>query len=124
VRRFPVEAQGIDLERVAASRTFFQFDDAATAPLHGFAGAADYYRKSSSIAFLPTIETETLCVCAEDDPFLPPEALSRARDAASRFVEFRVTARGSHLGFLFGGLPPLRSWAEETAIDWLGEKIG
>jgi predicted alpha/beta-fold hydrolase len=104
-------------------RTFWEFDDAANAPLHGFAGADDYYARASSIRFLPRVTTPTLCLSAQDDPFLPAEALSRAREAAAPAIEFRVTPRGGHIGFVGG--PPWRPryWAEESAVRWLAERL-
>ncbi|MFY9552751.1 MAG: alpha/beta fold hydrolase, partial [Thermoanaerobaculia bacterium] len=77
-RRFPEAAARIDVARVLAARTFWEFDDAANAPLHGFAGADDYYRRASSLPLLSSIAAPTLCLSAEDDPFLPREALARA----------------------------------------------
>ncbi len=121
--RFPEAARRIDPDRVADARTFFEFDDAATAPLHGFAGAADYYARSSSLAFLPRIRVPALCVTAKNDPFLPGEAVERARAAASGAVDFRVTESGSHLGFPEGPPWALRSWAEALAIGWLEERL-
>jgi len=122
-RRFPEAAGRIDLPRTLASRTFREFDDAANAPLHGFAGADDYYRRASSLAYLGGIATPTLCLSAEDDPFLPRATLDRARAAASPSVEFMVTKRGGHIGFVGGGLPWRPSyWAETFAVDWLEEK--
>jgi predicted alpha/beta-fold hydrolase len=116
-RRFPEAASKIDIERVARSRTFWEFDEAATGPLHGFAGAGDYYDRSSSIRLLASIRTPTLCVSSEDDPFLPASVLPRARAAASASVRFLVTSRGGHVGFVSGASP--RYWAEETVISWL-----
>jgi predicted alpha/beta-fold hydrolase len=43
----------LDLRRALAARTFREFDDAATAPLHGFRDADDYYARSSSAAYWP-----------------------------------------------------------------------
>jgi len=122
-RRFPEAAGRIDVPRMLAARTFWEFDDAANAPLHGFAGADDYYARASSIRFLPRVTTPTLCLSAQDDPFLPAEALSRAREAAAPAIEFRVTPRGGHIGFVGG--PPWRPryWAEESAVRWLAERL-
>ncbi|HEY3123843.1 MAG TPA: alpha/beta fold hydrolase [Thermoanaerobaculia bacterium] len=118
-RRFPEAASRIDLERVARSRTFRDFDDAATGPLHDFTGADDYYARSSSLEFLNRIRTPTLCLSAEDDPFLPAGVLpiARARAAASGAVTFMTTPRGGHIGFVAGG--GARYWAEELSIGWL-----
>jgi predicted alpha/beta-fold hydrolase len=120
--RFPEAAARLDLGRVARCRTFWDFDDAATGPLHGFAGAEDYYARSSSLNFLSRIGTPTLCLSAEDDPFLPVSVLPRARAAASPAVTFVTTRRGGHIGFV-SGLAPWRPDypAEEGAIRWLSE---
>src|SRR5581483_10019621 len=61
-----------DPARVAAAATLYDFDDAVTAPVHGFADAADYYARSSSLSFLARIARPTLLLSAIDDPFLPP----------------------------------------------------
>ena len=57
------------------AKTFRDIDNAATAPIHGFRDADDYYARSSSIHFLGAITTPTLCLSAADDPFLPAEVL-------------------------------------------------
>ena len=121
--RFSEISGRIEPERVLRARTFREFDDAATAPLHGFAGANDYYSRSSSLDFLGEIRTETLCVNSEDDPFLPREVLPRARGAASRFVRFLVTRSGGHIGFVLGPPRGARYWAEERVMEWLEERL-
>jgi predicted alpha/beta-fold hydrolase len=117
-------ALGIDLARAARARTFYEFDGAATAPLHGFTSAEDYWNRSSSIHLLDRITTPTLCISAIDDPFIPREALERARAAASPAVTFEVTESGGHTGFI-GGTMPWRSeyWAEERLVSWLVESV-
>jgi predicted alpha/beta-fold hydrolase len=105
---------------IAAARTFYQFDDAATAPLHGFQGADDYYRKSSSIRFLEHIEVPTLSISSEDDPFLPVSVIRRAQAVASPDVEIVTTHWGGHAAFISGPWPwKARFWAEERAVAWL-----
>ena len=119
-KRFP-EAP-IDIPKTMASTTFREFDDAATAPLHGFADADDYYRRSSSINYLGRITTPTLCISAEDDPFLPKEVLARAIAMASPSVKVIVTPSGGHTGFVAGATPwSCVYWAEERVVDWLVE---
>ena len=122
-RLFPQAASRIDLPRARRAETFFEFDDAATAPLHGFAGAEDYWARSSSLAFLDAIDTPALCIGAEDDPFLPAEALHRAARAASGSVTVVAERRGGHCGFWTGATPfSLRSHSAETAVSWLAER--
>jgi uncharacterized protein len=120
VARFPEVASRIDLERARRARTFHDFDDAATAPLHGFAGATDYYARSSSLGFLERITTPTLCISAEDDPFLPCDVLRLVAARAPASVELCVTRRGGHVGFVAGAHPRRPDyWAERRAVDWL-----
>jgi hypothetical protein len=119
-RRFPEVAARVDLERARRARDFYPFDGAATAPLHGFADADDYYARSSSLGFLPRITTPTLCINAADDPFLPRRALEDARDAASPSVDLLVTRRGGHCGFVAGSHPRRPGyWAEELVVHRL-----
>jgi uncharacterized protein len=114
----------VDLDAALRSRSFREFDDAATAPLHGFKDAGDYYARSSSIRFLGRIRTPVLCVNALDDPFLPGEILARARASASQCVQFVITERGGHTGFISGGTPwSCFYWAEELVVEWLGANI-
>jgi hypothetical protein len=123
-RRFPEAAASIDPGRTRRARSFWEFDDAATAPLHGFDGADDYYSRSSSLGFLTGIATPTLCVSAEDDPFVPADSVARARAAAAAPVEFRVTRRGGHIGFVAGPAPwRPEYWAETSAVAWLSRFV-
>lgn len=116
--RFP-EVQ-LDVPAAMRARSFRQFDDAATAPLHGFRDADDYYERSSSIHYVSRITTPVLAISAEDDPFVPREVFARVRAAASRSVELMITPHGGHVGFLG---PRLDSWAEQLAVDWILERI-
>lgn len=118
--RFPRETAHVDPERVRRARTFREFDDCLTAPLHGFAGADDYYLRASALPFLGRIAVPTLCLSSEDDPFFPGDDVYRARDAASTDVRFEITAWGGHTGFVSGAWPwRPHYWAEERAVEWL-----
>jgi hypothetical protein len=122
--RFPEAASRIDLPAMARARSFFEYDDVATAPLHGFDGAEDYYRRSSSLSFLPRIDTPTLCLSAADDPFLPAEALRRAEAAASPAVHCVFSPRGGHVGWVAGSSPGRAIyWAEEASVRWLRGRV-
>jgi predicted alpha/beta-fold hydrolase len=119
VRRFPEAAARIDLPRALAASSFHAFDDAANAPLHGFAGADDYYARCSSLGFLPRVAVPSLCLNSADDPFLPAEALGRAAAAASPCVRIVTTPAGGHVGFVGRSSGGLRYWAEEQVLEWL-----
>jgi predicted alpha/beta-fold hydrolase len=119
--RFPGETAHLDADRIRAARTFAEFDQAVTAPMHGFASADDYYARASSLGYLSRIAVPTLCISSEDDPFCPAESIPRARAAASTSVSFEVSRWGGHTGFVSGAWPwRPRYWAEELTVDWLG----
>jgi len=112
--------QHIDLERSLRARTFWEFDDAATAPLHGFDGADDYYRQSSSAAFIPTITVPTLVIHSRDDPFLPAHAIPEKAMHSNPAVTPVIPDHGGHVGFVSGGVPFLpHFWAEDLIARWL-----
>lgn len=117
---FPESRDRIDLEAARRARDFVAYDEAATAPLHGFDGAEDYYRRASSIGFVDRIETPSLCLNSIDDPFLPESVLEKVRQKASDAVEVRLTSAGGHVGFVAGRSPLSQHyWAEEFVIEWL-----
>lgn len=102
-----------DAEAVRRARTFNGFDDAATAPLHGFADAEDYYRKSGCGQFVSGIRRPTLLLSAADDPFNPGSTLPREAAEVSPYLHPQFPERGGHVGFLRRGFG---SWAEEQAV--------
>jgi predicted alpha/beta-fold hydrolase len=115
-----------DADAMLRSRSLFEFDDAVTAPLHGFAGAHDYYSRSSSRRFLDGIRRPTLLLSSFDDPFLPAEVLRDvaivARKNAHLTVEF--SNDGGHVGFVSGSSPfDEHYYGEERAIGFLAQQI-
>ena len=110
-RRFPGQ---VDIQRAMASRTLRDFDDAVTAPLHGFLGADDYYARSSAGPLLPAVSVPTLLLNAANDPFLPRTALP-LRETLPSPVALEVPEHGGHVGFVHG-VPPGR-------IDWLAQRV-
>jgi predicted alpha/beta-fold hydrolase len=112
-----------DAARVLSARTFREFDDAATAPLHGFAGVDDYYGRSSSAQFLPSIRVPTLLVHAEDDPFVPPSAIAREAIDANPWLTPAIVPHGGHVGFIAGSPLRPRFWAEGEAARFIDEVL-
>jgi hypothetical protein len=107
-----------------AARTLTDFDDAVTAPLHGFESAHDYYTRSSARHFLAGIRRPTLLLSAYDDPFLPREVLDDVLEMASTntFLTVEFHERGGHVGFVSGRLPwRPRYHAEERAIEYIAQ---
>jgi uncharacterized protein len=112
-----------ELDRIRAARSFRAFDDAATAPLHGFAHADEYYEKSSSKRYLPRIRVPTLLIHASDDPFLPRACIPVREAAENPWLELVLTRRGGHVGFIEGSPLSPRFWAEEQAARCLAERL-
>jgi len=113
----------MDAPRALRARTFYEFDDAATAPLHGFRDADDYYTRSSSAPWVSRVGVPTLLIHADDDPFLPAGAIPRAAAAANPVIRSQFTVGGGHVGFVTG--PPWRRgyWAEELAAAFLAGRL-
>lgn len=117
-------SEEVDLARVRAARNLREFDDALTAPLHGFRDAADYYARSSSGPRLPEIAVPTLLLHARDDPFLPFEAVPTEAMRSNPLIHPVITQRGGHVGFLRGSLRRPGLWAEEAAARFLDVILG
>ena len=109
----------VELERVWDAESIRAVDEALTAPLHGFADATDYYRRSSSSGFLPRIRVATLLLHSLDDPFLAPEAVPQRAMAENPWLFPVMTERGGHVGFVSGSLTRPRFWAEQSAARFL-----
>lgn len=109
--RFP---ELLDAARIARVRTMWDFDDAVTAPLHGFAGTADYWTRASSKPWLAHVALPTLVVNARNDPFVPGASLPSASDVA-RAVVLEQPETGGHAGFMSGPAP--------GRIDWLPRRV-
>jgi len=79
--------------------TFWKFDDAITAPVHGFDGVNDYYTRCSARQFLPGIKVPTHILSARDDPFFTPRIFPELAELAADTV-LEVADNGGHVGFL------------------------
>lgn len=111
--KFARVAAPIDLREIDRWNDFRSFDDRVTAPLHGFADAEDYYRRSSCRPFLRRIATPTLVVHAHDDPFLDPRGIPDAHELAPA-LRLDLVARGGHVGFVSA-----RPWLERRLLDFI-----
>ncbi|MEO7455956.1 MAG: hydrolase [Gemmatimonadaceae bacterium] len=112
--------------RLAQARSLFEFDDCVTSPLHGFAGASDYYTRSSSLQYIGGVHRPTLLLSSYDDPFLPPEVLYAvsvvARNNPDIAVEF--WKYGGHVGFVSGHIPFAPAYyAEQRVVEFLEHNL-
>ncbi len=103
-RKFDQYTAAFDWHRAMAAKTFAEFDDAITAPLHGFSGKDEYYDRCSSSGFLADIRIPTLIINSQDDPFMTADAIPAA-DKLSDSVQIELSSHGGHVGFISGGIP-------------------
>ena len=85
-----------DREAMLAARDLHAFDNAVTAPLHGYRDADDYWHRASAKHVLHDITVPTLVLNALNDPFLPGQHLPRS---ASPAVTLDYPRHGGHVGF-------------------------
>ncbi|HKW79878.1 MAG TPA: alpha/beta fold hydrolase [Casimicrobiaceae bacterium] len=110
-RRFPGT---LDATSIRRAKSMYAFDEVVTAPLHGFGGAEDYWRRASSKPWLRGIAVPTLVLNARNDPFIPASSLPDERQA-SRAVTLEQPRHGGHAGFAIGQFP--------GRLDWLPERL-
>lgn len=107
-----------DAARLHAARDLIAFDDLFTGPLHGFAGADDYYRRASAKPVLPDIRVPALALNARNDPLVPAASLPRAGDVG-RHVTLWQPEGGGHVGFCQGRAPGHVFWLPRAVGGWL-----
>lgn len=111
-----------DRRRLLAARTLYDFDDVYTGPVHGYAGATDYWTRASAKPHLAEIRIPALLLNARNDPFFPAGNLPRPGQAAPN-VRLWQPADGGHVGF------PGRTWPFETdpvpdaVMGWIGRHL-
>jgi hypothetical protein len=104
---------------LSALKTFRQFDDHVTAPLHGFDDAEHYYRVSSCRQYLSGIRLPTLILHSLDDPFMTPDSPPCPEELSPSTV-LELYASGGHVGFVGGSWPwKARYWLEERIPSYL-----
>jgi len=110
----------IDARGARRMRTFQEFDNRYTGPMHGFRDADDYWTQSSARQFLPRIDVPTLLLQPRNDPFLAPEAYPWPEAEANPHLFLEAPASGGHVGFLDlrNGLQP---WSERRCAEFLNE---
>ncbi|MCX2840114.1 hydrolase [Microbulbifer thermotolerans] len=107
-----------DLDEEAHFRSFRHFDNAFTAPIHGFRDVNDYYTRASSKPLLRYVQVPTLIIHAEDDPFICPSAIP-TKPELSHCIRLEVSAKGGHVGFIGGSLLRPVYWLEQRIPNFL-----
>jgi predicted alpha/beta-fold hydrolase len=107
------------VESLARVWTVRQFDEAYTAPHHGFRDAADYYHRASAMRVAHRIRVPALVVTAADDPFVPPGPFSDPALTSNAHVTVVVTPHGGHCGYLDSAPGEEGYWAEREILRFV-----
>jgi uncharacterized protein len=112
----------VDLKRFRSIRTFHEYDERYTAPIHGFESALHYWEQCSSKRYLGGIRRPVLLVNALDDPFYGEASIPQQEARESQFVWLETPRFGGHVGFVeFSGSA---YWSESRALSFLHEVLG
>ena len=84
---------------VLDARSIRDFDNAFTAPHHGFADCDDYYTRCSVTGLLERIDTPLLLLHARNDPWIPADPYEDIRHNTPSNVTLLLTDNGGHVGF-------------------------
>jgi len=112
----------INIEGVDKIKTFAEFDERFTAPLHGFKDAEDFYSSSTSDQFYHNIKIPTLIVNAKNDPMLGNKCYPFDVAAAHPFLHLEIPKHGGHVGFSLKRKK--YSWMDVRAYEFLNQFIG
>ena len=107
----------VDAARAAASRDLQEFDEAFTAPLHGYRGAMHYWQAASARPWLPSVAVPLLALNARDDPFVPAESLPTPA-SVSRHVRLEQPEHGGHAAFVRGPWPGDLGFVPQRIFDF------
>lgn len=107
----------LNARRVKAARTLYDFDDAVTAPLHGFRNVEDYWMRASAKPWLRRIRVPTLIINSLNDPFVPAQALP-GPNQVSKYVTLEYPAEGGHAGFVTGAFPGSLQWLPRRLLAY------
>ena len=108
------------LESLGRVWTVRQFDEAYTAPHHGFRDAADYYHRASALRVIERIRVPALILTAEDDPFVPTGAFRDPAVTGNPNITVVVTPHGGHCAFVEPPQPGYDGyWAEREIVRFV-----
>ena len=100
------------------------FDEAYTAPYHGFRDAADYYYRASALRIVDRIRVPTLILAAEDDPFVPTTPFRDPALTGNSNITVVITPHGGHCAYVERGSGDYDGyWAEREAVRFATASI-
>jgi uncharacterized protein len=98
-----------------------EFDEEITARFCGFAGADDYYARSSAMSVIAAIRRPALILTAQDDPFVLFSSFGIAAIRENPNVRLVAPRHGGHCAFISQEDGPERFWAEARLVEFCNE---
>jgi uncharacterized protein len=99
-------------------RTVRQFDDAITAPHFGYRDAEEYYEAAGAKCVIDKVRVPLLLITAQNDPFVPFEAIRASGAEKNPAIEFVAPEHGGHCGFISNEDGRGRFWAEQRVVEF------
>lgn len=104
--------------------TVRQFDEAYTAPHHGFRDAADYYHRASAMRVIDCIRVPALIITAEDDPFVPASTFRDPAVTSNPNITAVITPHGGHCAYVERGEDGYDGyWAEREIVRFIDYQV-
>ncbi len=120
LQRFPGLFDGSALQ---AARDLYAYDNAFTAPLHGFADTEDYWARCSSKPGLGAMrDVPALVLNARNDPFVPAHSLPLPSEVGSAVTLWQPD-QGGHVGFPSGAFPGHVADLPYAVGRWLAQHL-
>ena len=109
----------IDIKKVLCARTFHEFDDAGTAPVHGFRDAEEYYKNASCRKDLIKIRIPVLILNSIDDPVTCETSIPHAKELGPNVV-VELSRYGGHIGYVGSAISyEYGTWLDNKIIEYL-----
>jgi hypothetical protein len=112
------------LDRLGRVWTVRQFDEAYTAPHHGFRDASDYYYRASAMRVIDRIRVPAIILTAKDDPFVPVDPFQHPTVVSNPNVKVVITPHGGHCAFVERGNGDYDGyWAEREVVRFVNAQL-
>jgi predicted alpha/beta-fold hydrolase len=95
-----------------------EFDEFITARFCGFAGADDYYKRSSALQLVAQIRKPCMILTSLDDPFVPISSFNNPAIRDNPCIELIITKHGGHCAFISNERGDARFWAENRVVEF------
>jgi predicted alpha/beta-fold hydrolase len=113
----------VDEAALRAARDLYEYDNAFTAPLHGFKDTEDYWARCSAKPGLKAMrEVPILVLNARNDPFVPASCLPERGDVGPAVTLWQPN-EGGHVGFPSGRFPGHVADLPEAVGRWLHQQL-